>query len=384
MVKRFLAVIALAAVAIVSISLVLSRTRPASRSTNPRPADDLPISLTSRPVSLPVLCYHRFGTRNEGWEISAERFEQHLVWMKERGYTSVRLSDVERFLSGDSVHLPRQPILITVDDGYRSYLKVAHPLLQKHGFSAVLFIYPEFISKGSAALTWEQLRSLIADGAEVGSHSFTHTNLARLAATLPVDQFQRRLQRELAGSREEIEKRLGISVSALSYPYGTYDETILAAAKDAGYRLAFTVNAAPNGPDAHPLSIGRFLVSGEWEAGRLAACLLPQPLRLARKHPADGAVIADATPTVTAVLDDSSAIPTAITATVGGRTAQISYDPGSRQIQCVVRQPIKHSVCAVTLRGRNHDGTPLIAAWQFRLDAHAGTDAAHDTYREGS
>jgi len=98
----------------------------------------------------PVVCllYHRFVTADEfsklkGDErhycISIDKFEAQLRRLRELNYASLRASDLidiargVRRPSGPSVH-------ITIDDGCRSFARLAEPVLRRHGFQATVFV----------------------------------------------------------------------------------------------------------------------------------------------------------------------------------------------------------------------------------------------------
>ena len=49
------------------------------------------------------------------------------------------------------------------------------------------------------------------------------------------------LRKEIAGSKQTLEKQLGIKVNALAYPFGKYNQKVREMVKDAGYEAAFTV-----------------------------------------------------------------------------------------------------------------------------------------------
>ncbi len=84
--------------------------------------------------------------------------------------------------------------------------------------------------------SWDQVRRLTGPdgGLSVGSHGHSHRKLAGLDGDSQ--------RRELAGSRQVLEDRLGREVAALAYPYGwpgTYTAETKALAAGAGYRAAF-------------------------------------------------------------------------------------------------------------------------------------------------
>jgi peptidoglycan/xylan/chitin deacetylase (PgdA/CDA1 family) len=82
----------------------------------------------------------------------------------------------------------------------------------------------------------DQLGELAEAGWEIGSHTCTHPHLDRVS-----DDAQ--LRAELVESKATVEERLGRDCATLAYPYGEYDERVIAAAEAAGYAAAGTLPA---------------------------------------------------------------------------------------------------------------------------------------------
>lgn len=79
---------------------------------------------------------------------------------------------------------------------------------------------------------WDHLRQMRAAGMEIGSHGVSHRMLAKLP--------REAMREEVAGSRATLQRELGPGIDVLSYPVGgpdAYDETVIEAVRDAGYRL---------------------------------------------------------------------------------------------------------------------------------------------------
>ncbi|OPY80558.1 MAG: Polysaccharide deacetylase [Syntrophorhabdus sp. PtaU1.Bin153] len=91
--------------------------------------------------------------------------------------------------------------------------------------------------KGSLMMTWEDVRKLVHDGYEVGSHSLSHPNLARV-------NDMDRLRAEIVTSKHIIEDKIQTEVRGFSYPNPIFqphwDDTVLEFIRQSGYQLAFT------------------------------------------------------------------------------------------------------------------------------------------------
>ena len=95
---------------------------------------------SARPV--PVLMYHELrdpphGVRYPDLYVRPDDFRRQLDWLERRGYHAVTLRAVwEHWHYGK--RLPAKPIVISIDDGFRSTARVALPALRSRGWPAVL------------------------------------------------------------------------------------------------------------------------------------------------------------------------------------------------------------------------------------------------------
>ncbi len=196
-----------------------------------------------------VLGYHAVSER---WDsrlaVTPEQLAEQVSELLDRGYAGVTFADAVAGAHG------RKRFAVTFDDGYASLISRALPVLAELGVPATVFVPTSFvggerplswagISQWESSphrdeltpLAWDELRELLAAGWEVGSHTVTHPRLPTLGDA--------DLDRELTASREAIEKNLGIRCRSLAYPYGSIDERVVAAARDAGYVAAATLPA---------------------------------------------------------------------------------------------------------------------------------------------
>lgn len=225
-----------------------------------------PLGVTPDGVqTVPVLCYHRVGPNSSRMSISPVQFEAHLQWLKDNGWTVVRLSELAEFLAGKRA-LPQRSVAITFDDGYESVHRHAFPLLKKYGMPATLFVYTDFVGARDA-LAWAQMDEMLRSGwVDIQSHSKTHRNLAERQQEDGDAALRAWLDTELRNSKQLIERRLGpagAQVRHFAYPYGEANEAVLDAMRRHGYELGFTVTPGGNPFYASPLMLRRVMIFGE-------------------------------------------------------------------------------------------------------------------------
>ncbi len=173
------------------------------------------------------------------YRVTPEAFEDQLRHLREAGYRSVRLSEWAGAMARREP-LPGRAVAITFDDGYEDFLTHAWPALQRHGFSATLFLVTSEIGGTNRwdeaafgerlpMLGWDEARRLLAEGVEIGSHSHRHPNLTEL----PNEE----IAREAARSRADLERNLGTGVTAFAYPWGMNDAAVRHLVGACGYLL---------------------------------------------------------------------------------------------------------------------------------------------------
>ena len=189
---------------------------------------------------VPILCYHNLDRQAKGrLVLAASSFEEQMRYLKREGYRVVSLREFVEFMSFKR-QLPRKSVVLTFDDGYRSFKEFAYPVLKELGFTATLFVYTDYVGAGRNAFTWDDLKALAAEGFDVEAHSKTHGDL-RKAPNESEQQFARRMQAELEQPLAMFQQRLGTKPTYLAYPYGREDDEVVRKAKEYGYIAAFTV-----------------------------------------------------------------------------------------------------------------------------------------------
>ena len=212
-------------------------------------------ALMARGPQLRVLTYHRFGNiPRDPFCVTEADFDRQIAHLAAAG-TAVSLDDLLAFVEGGRKELPRDAVLVTIDDGFRSTMTIAHEVLRKYGVPAVAFVTPSLVDAGEAArgariaggpepyLTWDELRRIADEGMAIGSHSWTHRSMGSFSLDEAAEEARR--------SREALERQLRRPVLAYAYPYGTradYSAEIAKRVADAGYKVAFTSQHGPVRP----------------------------------------------------------------------------------------------------------------------------------------
>jgi len=227
---------------------------------------------------LPILAYHRIAdsgpVKLKEYRVSVQAFEAQVSYLRQEGYYSVDLFD---WSSGTLTAKPGsgRPILITFDDGYRDFIDFAWPVLQRHGFSAMVFVVTDKV--GSVAdwdshlgdpaplLDWAQIRQLRGEGVRFGSHTATHQPLSHI----PIED----AIQEARWSRTLLQQQLGEEVRSIAYPWGVSDETVRRELITCGYKLGLTVDSGIATLNDDPMALPRTQIMGSESLGAFAKSL---------------------------------------------------------------------------------------------------------------
>ncbi len=211
------------------------------------------------PMGVPILAYHMVGLEEERYSVSVEEFDRQMDYLAKKGYTAVSLQELADWFAGKTV-LPPRPVVITFDDGYNDNYLLALPIMEKHGMKGTVFVVAGQVGQGQY-LSWDQIRALQERGTEIGSHTMNHV---ALSGSDKAGQF-----REVAESKQLLERELGLPVVFLAYPYGKFTAETVAVLQEAGYRGACAGTAGLNAPGSDLYRLHRVNVPkprfGLWE-----------------------------------------------------------------------------------------------------------------------
>lgn len=212
---------------------------------------------------VPILVYHRFGpVVADGMTVTTPVFASHLKYLKDNGYAVIPLRQFVAYRLGKAPPPPLRSVVITVDDAHQSVYTYMLPLLRQYHIPVTLFVYPSAISNATYAMRWEQLKELKDTGLfEIQSHSYWHPNFKQEKKRLAPENYEQFVTWQLTKAKETLERRLGVHVDILAWPFGIYDDYLIKKAAEAGYIAALTLDRWHASMSDHLMALPRYLMT---------------------------------------------------------------------------------------------------------------------------
>jgi peptidoglycan/xylan/chitin deacetylase (PgdA/CDA1 family) len=229
-------------------------------------------NLASRRRRVPaiVLTYHLVADRDHYLGISTDEFIDHLDHLT-RCYRVVSLGDIVSAVRTGAHEAPR--VALTFDDGYAENAGWSRELCALYEVPATVFACANLVdgrmplprAGGSPSMDLAELRSLAADGVEIGSHTCSHADCGDPSNWA-----------EIPASRHRLEAALERPVRFFSFPYGAPHNCPAAArpvVAAAGYEAAFTAFGGTNVAGDDLLALKRVSVPRVGGSVRLEAAI---------------------------------------------------------------------------------------------------------------
>ncbi|MFI8614943.1 poly-beta-1,6-N-acetyl-D-glucosamine N-deacetylase PgaB [Acidovorax sp. NPDC077693] len=238
--------------------------------------------------------------------VRTDRLVAHFAWLRQNGYQPVSVDQILAARDGGKP-LPAKAVLLTFDDGYRSFYDRVFPLLKATGWPAVLAPVGEWLDAPADQpvdfgglqtprerfATWAQVGEMAASGlVEVGAHTDhlhhgivanPQGNTQPAAATRRYDPatasyendeaFLRRLEADVAAITTKIRDVTGKAPRVWVWPYGAANGSALAVVKRHGYQMAMTLDEGI-GSTASLFNTPRVLVTGDPSVDQFASAVI--------------------------------------------------------------------------------------------------------------
>lgn len=266
---------------------------------------------------LRVLAYHTVPDK--------KAFEKQISYLVQN-YNIIGIDQLLDFFE-EKKELPRNPLLITFDDGDISVWENALHILKKYKLNSCLFIITKLIDTNEEnwfktveknemnngksfletrkivghyknvnnaerleeikkyppvekqQLTAEQLHEMEKNGMFIGNHTHTHPMLNKCEVA--------EIKEEMELAKQVFEKHNLNGYSIFAYPNGNNSAETKKVLKDLGIKLAFLFDHKINEPEIDPLNISRLMVDSNMEINEFKAKVSgihPFFFNLARKN----------------------------------------------------------------------------------------------------
>ncbi|KRE59862.1 polysaccharide deacetylase family protein [Paenibacillus sp. Soil750] len=220
------------------------------------------------------LTYHHLDDQESFITITPAKFKQHLQALKDKHYNVVSIEDYACFHAHRTT-LPPNAVVITFDDGYRSFYEKAYPLLKQMGYPATNFLILSDVDSENPSLpflTWSQIIEMRRDGFSFYSHTYDlhqkrrdeSGNLVPPLSNriwLPIEkrseteeERKQRVREDLLLGELFLKTKLHNQFSFLCFPLGEYNKSVVEEAKLLGFSLFFTTKEDINTGSSEEIS----------------------------------------------------------------------------------------------------------------------------------
>ena len=174
------------------------------------------------------LMYHRFNeNKYPSTNIKMDVFRNQIDIIKNLNYD---FYDPKFLIEEFDKPKNNKKILITIDDGFKSFYNEAWPFLKKNKIPFILFVSTEPVGK-NGYMNWDEIKEIEnSEYGYIGHHSHTHEYLIDMSEAEFID--------DIETSTKIFKNKLGYSPLIFSYPFGEYSLYMKQYIKD-NFKIAF-------------------------------------------------------------------------------------------------------------------------------------------------
>ena len=208
--------------------------------------DEAPVGT---PVQVPVLMYHDVSYLGSGYSKTPEQFESQMRELKSAGFHTVSYAQLIDFVE-NGTPLPEKPIVITLDDGYRTNYEFVFPILQELDMKAEIALIGGAIQYTNWGLKWDEVREMQQSGlVSFQAHTYQmHEDATSWGGRLgvlradgePWSRYVQTLSADTMKILNTIEKETGERPIAFTYPRGKWNHMAEALVTRLGCKVSVT------------------------------------------------------------------------------------------------------------------------------------------------
>lgn len=248
-------------------------------------------------------------------DVTADNLINYFSWLNVNGYNVISVQDILTAKKTGQA-LPEKSIVLTFDDGYKSFYTYVMPLLKAFNYPATLAIvgswlevpengtvlYADKLVPRSKFLSIKELQE-VSDSklVEIASHTYDlhhgilGNNEGNMMPALTTFEYNKntlqyesdahylnRIKSDLVKNNAWIKKHTGISPRVVVWPYGRYNQVAQSMAKALGMDMALTLDGVENSEAQTLDSVGRIYLIDNPEIDDFVANLRDLPPALER------------------------------------------------------------------------------------------------------
>ena len=158
--------------------------------------------------------YHRFNeSKYPSTNIQMDVFKEHINLIRGSKFDFLNPKNIQKEFN---ISKKQKKILITIDDGFKSFYKEAWPYLKENKIPFIIFVSTEPIGK-NGYMSWDQIKEIEKeDFVLIGHHSHTHDYL--------IDKTIEEFINDTEKASKIFLKNIGYVPSIYSYPFGEYSK----------------------------------------------------------------------------------------------------------------------------------------------------------------
>lgn len=210
-----------------------------------------------------ILMYHQVSENSSLWGdyvIPASLLKEDFEYLKNNNYTPIKIKDILDFTKGTK-KLPEKAVVITFDDGQRSFLTKVVPLLEEYNYPAVVNIVGAltdlYTENGEtndkyAYLNWNDIKTLSQNPlVEIGHHSYNFHSLGYRRGMGKIygesnSAYSEIIKADIEKLNEKLLSNIGERPYILAYPYGIRNDILLEIAKDENFPVTLSCRESIN------------------------------------------------------------------------------------------------------------------------------------------
>ncbi len=212
---------------------------------------------------IPIIMYHQISENKSIWGdyvIPLSVLEEDFQYMKNHNITPISFEQLKLY-SEKGEKLPQNPIIITFDDGERSFITKVLPLLEEFKYPANMNLVGSlvelFTKNGDtddryAYLNEKDVKKLVENKwVSLGCHSYNLHSLSSRRGMGKIygekeEEYKKLINNDIKKFNTDYERITGEKTEIFAYPYGIKNETLTNIVRENGFKITLTCREETN------------------------------------------------------------------------------------------------------------------------------------------